>query len=57
MYEDGWNRFVKTGQIKDYLEYKQESEKQFMHCNAGDKTGEIRDLGYAGVCNSDRYHN
>lgn len=57
MYEDGWNRFTKTGQIKDYLEYKQESERQYIHCHANDKTGEVREVGYAGLCNCDRNHN
>lgn len=57
MYEEGWNRFEKTGQIKDYLEYKQESERQYIHCNANDKTGEVREVGYAGLCNCDRNHN
>lgn len=57
MYEDGWNRFVKTGQIEDYLAYKQESREQPVSCEARDKTGETREFGYAGFCNCDRNHN
>ena len=57
MYDDGWNRFAQTGQIEDYLAYKQESGERSMDCEARDKTGEIRELGYAGFCTCDRYHN
>lgn len=57
MYDDGWNRFIQTGQIEDYLAYKQESVEQSKDCKARDKTGEIRELGYAGFCTGDRYHN
>ena len=31
MYEERWNCFMKTGRIRDYLEYKQELEKQLLH--------------------------
>ncbi len=61
MYDDGWSRFVRSGQIEDYLAYKQESEERFTSRNgseqAEEKTGEVRGLGYAGFCNGDRYHN
>lgn len=57
MYEDGWNRFAKTGQIQDYLDYKQETEKQYRYCDAGDETGEVCELGYAGLYHCDRNHN
>ena len=57
MYEERWNCFMKTGRIRDYLEYKQELEKQPTDCYTKDETGEKRDLGYAGFCNCDRNHN
>ena len=57
MYDNGWNRFAQTGQIEDYLAYKQESREQLSGSETRDKTGEVRELGYAGFCNCDRYHN
>ena len=45
MYDESWSRFEQTGRIEDYLVYKQEVHEQ------------IRELGYAGFCNCDRYHN
>lgn len=57
MYDDSWNRFIQTGQIEDYLAYKQESVEQSADCEARDKTGETRELGYAGFCTGDRYRN
>ena len=57
MYDDGWSRFIQTGQIEDYLAYKQESQEQSSDCATRDKTGEVREVGYAGFCNGDRYHN
>ena len=51
MYKDGWNQFMKTGQIEDYLAYKghhpiTENKKNW--------TGKIYECGYAGFCNSNR---
>lgn len=57
MYDESWNRFIQTGQIEDYLAYKQEVRELPVGGEARDKTGEIRELGYAGFCNGDRYHN
>lgn len=57
MNENGWNRFAKTGQIQDYLEYKYESQRQQISCGTQDKAGEERELGYAGFYNGDRNHN
>ena len=57
MYDESWNRFTQTGQIEDYLAYKQEVRELPAGDEARDKTGEIRELGYAGFCNCDRYHN
>ena len=57
MYDNSWSRFAQTGQIEDYLAYKQETREQVIDDAARDKTGEIRELGYAGFCNCDRYHN
>ena len=57
MYNESWSRFEQTGRIEDYLVYKQEVHEQFKVCEAREKTGEIRELGYAGICNCDRYHN
>ncbi len=57
MYDESWSRFAQTGQIEDYLAYKKEVREQFKDCEARDKTGEIRDLRYAGFCDYDRYHN
>lgn len=57
MYDESWSRFAKTGQIEDYLAYKQEVREQFKDCEVRDKTGEKRELGYAGFYHCDRYHN
>ena len=57
MNENGWNRFAKTGQIQDYLEYKYESQRQQISCGTQDKAGEERESGYAGFYNGDRNHN
>lgn len=57
MYDESWSRFTQTGQIEDYLAYKQEAREQPKGCKVSDKTGEICELGYAGFCNCDRYHN
>lgn len=57
MYDESWSRFTQTGQIEDYLAYKQEVREQPEGCKVSDKTGEICELGYAGFCKCDRYHN
>ena len=57
MYDESWSRFTQTGQIEDYLAYKKEVVEQYKDCKARDKAGEERELGYAGFCNCDRYHN
>lgn len=45
MYKDDWNRFMRTGQINDYLAYKGHPIME----NAKVKAGDVRELGYAGV--------
>lgn len=57
MYDEGWSRFMETGQIEDYLAYKQEVREQFLDCKTRDETGEAGKLGYAGFCDGDRYRN
>lgn len=48
MYEDEWNRFMRTGQINDYLAYKGHQGTG----NDADKAGEIHERGYAGFRNT-----
>ena len=51
MYKDGWNQFMKTGQVKDYLAYKGHHP---ITENSNNWTGKIYERGYAGFCNSNR---
>lgn len=46
MYKDEWSRFMQTGQVCDYLAYKELSGTK----NVADRSGEIREFDYAGVC-------
>ncbi len=41
---------MRTGQVRDYLAYKEQTAVE----SAESKAGEIREFGYAGVCNSNR---
>ena len=50
MYEDGWSRFMQTGQVHDYLAYKRHPEMEEANSKAGE-THEDRDAGF---CNTDR---
>ncbi len=45
MYEDEWNRFMQTGQISDYLAYKEQLDTK----NEEHRSGETHEYGYAGV--------
>lgn len=42
MYEDGWSRFMQTGQVHDYLAYKRHPEMEEANSKAGE-THEYRD--------------
>ena len=53
MYEDEWSRFMKTGQVCDYLAYKELSEAE----NIADGPEEAREFDYAGVCGINRDNN
>lgn len=44
MYEDEWNRFMRTGQVSDYLAYKGHQGAG----NAADKAEKTQERGYAG---------
>lgn len=44
MYEDEWNRFMRTGQVNDYLAYKGHQGIE----NASDRSGEIHECGDTG---------
>lgn len=57
MQQDRWKRFITTGHVGDYLEYKKEVRQRTEGNIAEDKTGEVREVGYAGFCNCDRNHN
>ena len=49
MYEDGWSRFMQTGQVHDYLAYKRHPEMEEANSKAGE-THEYRDeIGRAHV--------
>lgn len=50
MYEDGWSRFMQTGQVHDYLAYKGHPDME----NAKSKAGEIHECGYAEFRDTDR---
>lgn len=50
MYEDEWNRFMRTGQVNDYLAYRGHQSTK----NATDKAEEIQERGYAGFRNTYR---
>ena len=50
MYEDGWSRFMQTGQVHDYLAYKRHPEME----EANSKAGETHEYRDAGFCNTDR---
>lgn len=52
MYEDGWSRFMQTGQIHDYLAYKEYPDGEKIE----NKTGEVHGCEYAGVHDGDRDH-
>ncbi len=47
MYEEEWNRFMRTGQVSDYLAYRE----HFHTPNATGKSGEINECRYAGFHN------
>lgn len=51
MHEDGWNRFMQTGQVHDYLAYKGHPDME----NAESRAGETHE--YAGFCDTDRNDN
>ena len=44
MYEDEWNRFMRTGYVSDYLAYKGHQST----ADAADRSGDIHERGYAG---------
>lgn len=44
MYKDEWNRFMQTGQVSDYLAYKEQLDME----DAANKSGETHERGYAG---------
>lgn len=44
MYEDEWNRFMRTGQVNDYLAYKGYQGTE----NAADRAEKLQEHGYAG---------
>lgn len=44
MYEDEWNRFMQTGQVSDYLAYKEHLGTK----NAANQSGETHEYKYAG---------
>ncbi|MCD8039039.1 MAG: hypothetical protein LUE96_08145 [Lachnospiraceae bacterium] len=48
MYEDEWNRFMQTGQVLDYLNYKEREHRD----DAGNGAGETNERGDAGFRNS-----
>ncbi|MDE7321279.1 MAG: hypothetical protein K2N73_00875 [Lachnospiraceae bacterium] len=50
MHEDGWSRFMQTGQVHDYLAYKGHPDME----KAESKAGEIHEYGDTGFCNTDR---
>lgn len=52
MHEDGWSRFIQTGQVHDYLAYKGHPEME----EAGSKAGEIHECGNTGFRDTDRDH-
>lgn len=60
MHEDGWGRFMETGQVYDYLAYKGHPDmEEAMSMTAvmdSDKAGEIHEYGNAGFCDTDRDH-
>ena len=44
MYEDEWNRFMRTGQVNDYLAYKGYQGTE----TAADRAENLQERGYAG---------
>ncbi len=50
MHEDGWSRFMQTGQVHDYLAYKGHPDME----KAEGKAGEIHEHGDARFRNTDR---
>jgi len=50
MHEDGWSRFMQTGQVYDYLAYKGHPEME----SAEGKAGEIHERGNTGFRDTDR---
>ena len=50
MHEDGWSRFMQTGQVYDYLAYKGHPEME----EAKSKAGETHEYSDAGFRNTDR---
>lgn len=44
MYEDEWNRFMRTGKVNDYLAYKRHQNTE----NVVDRSGEIHERGDTG---------
>lgn len=50
MHEDGWSRFIQTGQVHDYLAYKGHPDME----KAESRAGEIHEYGDRGFCNTDR---
>lgn len=54
MYEDEWNRFMRTGQVNDYLAYR---KQQLCMENTVNKAGDIHECGYAGFRNTYRDNN
>lgn len=58
MHEDGWSRFMQTGQVHDYLAYKghPDMEEAMSMTKAMDrsKAGEIHEYGNTGFRDADR---
>ena len=44
MYDDEWNRFMRTGSVSDYLAYKGHLSTK----DAAEGAGDIHECGYAG---------
>ncbi len=52
MHEDGWSRFMETGQVHDYLAYKGHPDME----KTESKAGETHECGNTGFCDADGDH-